>query len=549
MLQNHEGVLALMESPIRTVEGRVYYYVGGSGSPTTLRHDNYLKSFTIERVGEDGKFFGFGICSKANIKIVDKDRQFNITDADMMRPLYVDRSAGTADTYFPYPKYYVSEVSRDETTNEISVVSYDAIHKASKHTVSELTLPKTYSFRGFLSVCATFLGANGYKVENMGDDTIFDTTYETGTNINFEGTETIRAALNAIAEATQTIYYMNTANALTFKRLDINGDPVLTINKSLYFSLDSYPEKTLAAITHATELGENLTVPPEVESVEGSTQIIRENPFLDLREDLAEMLEKALVAAGGTTITPFNCSWRGNTLLELGDKIALTAKDDSIIVSYVINDTVEYDGALREKTQWSYDVNTKEVSHSNPTNLGEALKQTFAKVDKANKRIDMVVSEVDANKESVASIALNVDSISNSVRALEDTTNSSIEGINDEIAKVYSEVETKMSKDDYTIAIKNVLNENGVDKVITSTGFKFDETGLTVSKTNSEIETTITEDGMRITKGNEEVLTADNIGVKAKNLYATSYLIINQTSRFEDYDNHTRTGCFWIGGA
>jgi hypothetical protein len=548
-LLTNEAILELMKNPIRTVDGRVLYYAGGGSSYTAIRNNTNLKSFTVERVGEEGKFFGFGICSKLNMKILDKDRTYNFTTADMFRPVYADKSSGSVVQVFTYPKYYVSEVSRDETNNELTITAYDVIHKASQHTVSELTLPNTYTFTGFVSICATFLGANSYKIEGMGSDTVFTTRCEKGTNVNFEGSETIRAALNAIAEATQTIYYLDKLNTLVFKRLDKTGDPVLTIDKSVYFSLDSYPEKTLTAITHSTELGENLTVPPEAEREEGSTQVIRDNPFLDLREDLAEKLESAIAAVSGTTITPFNCSWRGNILLELGDKIAMVAKDGSIITSYVLNDIVEYDGALREKTQWNYDVNTKDVSHSNPTNLGEALKQTFAKVDKANKRIDMVVSEVDANRESVASIALNVDSISNTVRGLEQNTTTSLENINDEITKLYSEVETKMTKDDYTIAIKDVLNENGVDKVITSTGFKFDETGLTVSKTNSEIETTITEDGMRITKDNEEVLTADNVGVKAKNLYATSYLIINQTSRFEDYDNHTRTGCFWIGGA
>lgn len=49
---------------------------------------------------------------------------------------------------------------------------------------------------------------------------------------------------------------------------------------------------------------------------------------------------------------------------------------------------------------------------------------------------------------------------------------------------------------------------------------------------------------MSIYKGSEEVLTADNTGVDAKNLHATTYLIIGTNSRFEDYDS--RTGCFWI---
>ena len=59
--------------------------------------------------------------------------------------------------------------------------------------------------------------------------------------------------------------------------------------------------------------------------------------------------------------------------------------------------------------------------------------------------------------------------------------------------------------------------------------------------------TTITEDGMTVYKDEEAVLIADNEGVRAEDLHATTYLIIGTNSRFENYGDN-RTGCFWIGG-
>ena len=87
---------------------------------------------------------------------------------------------------------------------------------------------------------------------------------------------------------------------------------------------------------------------------------------------------------------------------------------------------------------------------------------------------------------------------------------------------------------------------NGVNKVTTSTGFTFNQEGLTIKKSDVDITTNISEDGMRVSKGGQVVLTADNNGVEALNLHATTYLIIGDNSRFEDYDNGSRTGCFWI---
>ena len=61
------------------------------------------------------------------------------------------------------------------------------------------------------------------------------------------------------------------------------------------------------------------------------------------------------------------------------------------------------------------------------------------------------------------------------------------------------------------------------------------------------MKTTISDDGMKVFKNNEAMLVANNVGVDAVNLSATTYLIIGTNSRFENYGTD-RTGCFWIGG-
>ena len=51
---------------------------------------------------------------------------------------------------------------------------------------------------------------------------------------------------------------------------------------------------------------------------------------------------------------------------------------------------------------------------------------------------------------------------------------------------------------------------------------------------------------MTVYRDSTPVLTANNSGVDAVNLHATTYLIVGNNSRFEDY-GEDRTGCFWIG--
>lgn len=165
---------------------------------------------------------------------------------------------------------------------------------------------------------------------------------------------------------------------------------------------------------------------------------------------------------------------------------------------------------------------------------------------KANKQIDLVVSDVQANTESISALQLNTESISASVSKVEQTTAEAIEGVNGEIATLTQKVDATITSDQVKLEIQSELS-NGVTKVETNTGFTFNDEGLTVEKSNSEMKTTITEDGMTVYKNDNAVLVANNVGVEAINLQASTYLIIGNNSRFEDY-NGNRTGCFWIGG-
>ena len=514
-------------SPVRYVRGRVELY-SGSTLLKTFRHTDILKSFTIERVGDSSKFFGYGIVHKLNVKVLDKDRQLSITTANSL-----DVAFGIgSDFIYPYPIFYVSEVHRNENTNELSITAYDVLYRAANYTVSDLVLPNEYTIATFVKACAVLLGVPR-NITASG----FDTLYPNGAN--FDGTETVREALNAVAEATQTIYYLNNKQELTFRRLDVSGAEQLDIGKDKYYSLDSKTNRRLVGVASITELGDNVSAALQ-ES--GTTQYIRDNPFWELRDDIGTLVDAALAAVGGLTINQFECNWRGSFILEMGDKISLTTKDNKKVYSYVLDDVISYDGAFKEKTRWNYGSEETE-EETNPTNLGEALKMTFAKVDKVNKQIDIVASEAEANKSNIAALRMNTDSIGASVSSIEERTNNLESNVNDEITTLTKKVDAAMTPDAVKLSIREEL-ANGVDKVYTSTGFSFDADGLRVSKTGSEMDTLLDEDGLTVYRNNTEVLTADNTGVNGINMTVRQYLIVGG-SRFEAYGS--RTGCFWIG--
>lgn len=539
---NNSNALSQLNSDVRHITARAYVYEGTSTKYTFKAADN-LQSFTVERVGQ-GKFFGYGICQKMNMKVRDVSRQFSVTTANQINLIWDVLVDGKNTSLFAYPRFKVSEVHRDENTNALSITAYDALYEATKHNVSELTLADSYTIKEFIASCAALLGLSGYSIRGVGkNETCFDTSYAAGAN--FEGTETIREALDAVAEVTQTIYFITSEHKICFRRLSSDGDANFTIDKEKYFTLSSKTNKRLGTIVSATELGDNLSA-STTES--GSTQFVRNNPFWDNREDRATLLDNALAAVGGLTLNQFECDWHGNYLLEIGDKIALITKDGSQAISYVLDDTIEYNGGISEKTKWSYEDNENENDiNSAPSNLGDSIKQTYAKVDKVNKEIEIVASQADENTDAIAALRINVNSINATVQNQQQQINESVDSLNNDIDSLTTEIASaRLESQQAVLEFRQEIEQNGIDKVTTSTGFTFNEEGMTVEKSGREMKTTITEDGMTVYRSGESVLQANNEGVKAKNLHANTYLIIGNNSRFEDY-KYNRTGCFWIG--
>ena len=536
MIYANNATKSMISSPVRKINARVEIFDKYSTLVDVFSCDDTLMNFTIERVCEEGKFFGFGICQHVKVKILDTNRRVNyITTSHSLRIIYDVNGVTT----YAHPRFYITQARRDEKTNELTIYGYDLIYQASKHKVEELNMSTPYSIRAIATACALFLSANDLSIQRMGtNETSFDLNYENGAN--FEGTELIRDVLDDIAEATQTIYFVNYNNNLVFKRLSDTINPDLSITKSDYIELDTKDGKRLGEIVSVTELGDNYSAST---ATTGSTQYVRENAFWTLRDDVGTLVDNAIAAVGGLSIRQFDCSWRGNFLLEPGDKIELTAKNNTTFISYVLDDVIDYNGAFQERTQWNYSSETEEVE-SNPTSLGDILKNTTAKVDKANQNITLAVSKMEGQESRLTALELNTDGISASVQQVQTSTESRLDAMGNEIDTLTNRVEATMTPEAIEFKIQEALGD-GVNKVVTETGFRFDDEGLTVSKSGSEMTTTINEDGMIVYKDGTEVLTADNTGVHAIDLRAETYLHIGTYSRFQDY-GEGRTGCFWI---
>lgn len=153
---------------------------------------------------------------------------------------------------------------------------------------------------------------------------------------------------------------------------------------------------------------------------------------------------------------------------------------------------------------------------------------------------------IQTQESRLSDLEINTNTISATVQRVQTETKTTLDGVEQSISELTQQVNLSMTSEQVNIAIEQKLAD-GVETVKTATGFTFDEEGLTVSKTGSEMTTQITEDGMTVRRNNDQVLVADSQGVQATNLHANTYLIIGGKTRLEAYGTN-RVACFWIGG-
>lgn len=523
--------LSDITAPSRVCKGKAELYRGSDLINTFLPTD-ILKSIQIEKTPLDGHFFGYTICQKAIIELLDKNNTLDVEKGDKIHAFL-----GTENELIGNPTFYVEEVTRDEVKHNVKIVAYDLINQASKHLFSELDVVFPVTPRGYSNIIANKLGTTALWNASEGNLAL---TYTADTQPNLSGSETLREVLAALAELNGCICFMNVDNKLEFKQL--SNEPVGTINKSDYFELTIGKEEKLSQISSTTELGDNLTHGEEA----NYNYIIRNNPFIENRSDIPTILSTLLEITKDIVFYPYTIKWRSNPAIDIGDCIAVMPQNDIPVALHYLGETITYTGGMVASSSWS--TTEQEKIETNPTTIGDAIKDTYAKVDKVNRVIDLVASEVEGNTSKIAALQINTDSISSSVESITTKLDTELDGVSNELATLTERVESTITKDELKIAISEELAD-GIDKIITSTGYTFDEDGLTIEKSDSEMKTKITEDGMTVYRDNDAVLIADNTGVKATNLHATTYLIIGTTSRFEDYINlagEQRTGCFWI---
>lgn len=523
MLNTTTEYLNSFKTPSRQITGSIKYI--HEGVEYELLASGGLKSFVIERTSPNGKFFGFAVAQKITIEALGVYE--NIQKGDKLIPSVGIK--GATDN-IELPNFYVEEINFNKVDKTTTIVGYDIIGRTNNLLIKDVSVSFPISLINYAKLV----------VEALGGISVFSgISYHLNSAPNFDGSETLQSVLGSIAEASGSICYVQSGDRVKFRAL--SATVLDTLTTSDYFNFSSGDTVTLTEIASATELGDNYTY-----GVEGFTQVMRENPFLDLADNTNTILQTIGLYVLNLKGTAYNLDWRGCPAYELGDFIEIIEKDGAIRQVFYLNETLTYNGGLRASSNW--ETTASERVDGTPATLSKIVGKTYAKVDKINREISLVVEETENLQTEISSLKVEAEGILAEVETTSQKASNALAVADNNMEILSRKVQTAVTSENVSIVVQKEI-ANGVTAVKTKTGFTFDEDGLTIDKSGSEMTTQITEDGMKVYRDNTEVLVANNKGVEAINLHATTYLTINNLSRFENYTNEydtQRTGCFWL---
>lgn len=166
--------------------------------------------------------------------------------------------------------------------------------------------------------------------------------------------------------------------------------------------------------------------------------------------------------------------------------------------------------------------------------------------DSTNEQFIDATDRITQVEATSASLLAQTGEIRGTVENVQKNIKTGLDGVNKDLNEIRNSVDTKMTATEVRTEISSVIKEEGITKVDTKTGFTFDLNGLTINSSESDINTNVNENGMKIKRNETIVLNVDNRGVDAENLHATTYLIIGDHCRFEENKSNGRIGCYYI---
>ena len=266
------------------------------------------------------------------------------------------------------------------------------------------------------------------------------------------------------------------------------------------------------------------------ESGQKNTYVIENNPMLAAQssETLQSVARTLYEQLSAVTYTPCTVTLPAAPEIAAGDILSVTDRNGRVLTAYI----------MQKKSDGQQDTLQCTGSPSRDSSIAVNNLQYQAHSGKLlNLRMDVEGLRAE-NRDATGKMALlelDVEGIRSRVEQQEASLQETVQSISS----------LTQTAQDLTVQIETV-RDNGAEKVRTSRGYVFDDTGLHISHSDSDMENLLDHSGMCVRRGGQVLLSADNRGVEAVDVTVGNYLIIGDNSRLEDYGTG-RTACFYRG--
>lgn len=506
---------------------------------TSITNSDNLQELTINSsCYVDGNIIGSIYIKKLTGKFIALPNDNELINSKIEAQIGVKFSDNSTE-YENIGKYIVDSIKSLKTANMSEITAYDyLINKINEKYISNIdysggniTISNLYE-----DVCNQ-LGLTPKTLTFLNSDIPIS-------NDPFISNETNMVVLKTIAKISCSYVTIENDN-IDLEWISQSDEPDYIFEKNDYATLEGgeviYGPINSVTIKNSQIDDENATKTDDDSILQNGEHsiIISEDYILNTQELRTQAIKNIFNRLNGFKYIDCKLiTYYGKPFLKIGSKIRIMT-DDGYFDTYILKHNFVYDGTFASTIE-SPALTEQNIKTKQNVNLFEIVKNTEIKVDKQNQKIESVVSTQESQSAQLVSQSLTLEGISNSV----EETKSKIEQETQDIEELKQRVETNQSSTEYQINVINQTLENGVSKVVTETGYTFDDDGLNISKAGEEMENLITNTGMYVNRDDTNILTADNTGVNAINLHARQYLSVGTHSRWEDYQDGT--GCFVV---
>ena len=269
---------------------------------------------------------------------------------------------------------------------------------------------------------------------------------------------------------------------------------------------------------------------------------------LDKRYDVIQALFERI---SGFSYLIFNMTTQNikNKLsIKLGQKVKFLDIWDNELEAYIMTKKIVYlGGDLSNDDNYQIILSASEIKEtSTELSYSSSIKNDVLEVkrlaDKMNGKIEDTITKVDDSTEKITQMQLDVDGIKNTVSNSTSTLEDNVELLKEQYSKL------QQTAADLSITITNI-NSDGVNKVVTSNGFVFDENGLSLSKDGEAMSAVLNWEGLLVKNYDTNLLDARGDRVITENLTVRKYLVTgrHRFEKFTDEKGRQCTGLFWVG--